>query len=137
MSGARGGLAALIWTAVRFGVVGLSSIAVYFVILWALRPVITPIAVLAAVAYLGSMVYNYVVQARVTFRTSAADGGTVVRYLGMHGLCLAINSAGMYVLVERMGSGVWLSQLAVTVIVAGISFALSYLWVYPGSKSPG
>lgn len=123
-------LAGFLRKAVKFGAVGLSSVAVYFVILALLRPVIASVALLAAVAYVGSAVFNYIAQSRFTFDADTRDTGAMLRYGLMHGLCIVINSAGMHLSVVVWGLNFWLSQLAVTVLVAGTSFLLSYLWVY-------
>lgn len=127
---AASGLGALARMAVRFGVVGLASIAVYFAILFALRPVISAVAVLAFVAYIGSMAFNYVAQSRFTFGADARDRGAMARYVTMHLGCMAFNSGAMHLLVEVMGMGLWTAQAMVTLCVAGSSFLLSRFWVY-------
>lgn len=126
----RDDLKGFLWKAVKFGAMGLSSIAVYFVILAILRPLIPSVALLAALAYVGSAVFNYLAQSRVTFGADTRDYGAVLRYMAMHGLCVFINSAGMHLLVVVWSRSFWLSQLWITALVAGTSFMVSYLWVY-------
>ena len=121
---------AFLWVAVKFGLVGLGSIGVYLLALVLLRPWISNIAWLTAACYLISAVFNYVLQRGFTFRASAPRSGSWLRYIGQHAICLSLNSGLMVLLVERLGFALIPSQLVVTVIVAGTSFALSYLWVY-------
>lgn len=115
----------------KFGVVGLTSVGIYFAFLVALRPLIMAPAALAAVCYALSAVANYVLQSRITFgRRDVARTGAIMRYAAMHGLCMAINSAIMHGLVSELGQNLYLSQIAATGVVAIVSFALSALWVY-------
>ena len=126
----QGGPADFLQTALKFGLVGLCSIGVYFLLLYALRPLVGPIWLLAGLAYVGSMGFNYIAQSVFTFQTKAQDLGTVKRYVWMHIGCMVFNSASMYGLVELLGLNLWTSQVAVTVCVAGLSFLLSRYWVY-------
>ena len=130
MSELRARLEQLIRLAIRFAMVGLASVGVYFVFLALLRPMIADTVILTGTAYVASAVFNYLAQSLFTFRARAADAGSVGRYMVMHGLCMAINSGLMHVLVDRLGMNLWLAQIGVTGVVAATSFTLSYLWVY-------
>ena len=89
---------------------------------------------LAAICYAITTVYNYLAQSYFTFQTSARSAGTIFRYLVMHGVCMALNSALMVLLVDMIGLALNLAQLCVTVVIAGLSFVISYLWVYRPSE---
>jgi putative flippase GtrA len=121
---------AFLWDGIKFGLVGLSSIAVYFVILFLLQPFVDSVALLAALSYIGSAVFNYFGQSKVTFNSDVRDYGALLRYVAMHGLCIVINSTGMHFMVTAWQNNLWLSQVCLTVIIAGTSFLLSYFWVY-------
>jgi putative flippase GtrA len=121
---------AFLWDGIKFGLVGLSSIAVYFVILFLLQPFVDSVALLAALSYIGSAVFNYFGQSKVTFNSDVRDYGALLRYVAMHGLCIVINSTGMHFMVTVWQNNLWLSQVCLTVIIAGTSFLLSYFWVY-------
>lgn len=123
-------LRALFRTAVRFGLVGIATVGVYFAVLAALHPVLKNIVYLSASAYAISAVFNYIVQSQVTFGVSFADGRAVIRYLAMHGGLMGLNSVLMYLLVTVLELWLYGAQLLVTCIVAISSFAISHAWVY-------
>lgn len=119
----------LIWTGAKFGVVGLTTVGLYFVVLALARPFITNVVVLSLFAYVASAVFNFVAQARFTFG-STPTGSRLVRYILMHLLCMGMNATLIHTLIERMGVGFYPAQIMVTFIIAGTSFVLSRLWVY-------
>ncbi len=121
---------------VKFGLVGLVTVGVYFVFLALLQPFVPSVVILTGAAYVLSAVFNYIVQSRVTFRSKAFNGKAILRYLTMHGLCMALNSSLMHLLVDVWNRNLYLSQLAVTSVVAVTSFAVSYLWVYQDRQEP-
>lgn len=123
------GLRDLLWTGTKFGVVGLTTVGLYFLVLVLTRPFIANVVVLSLFAYVVSAVFNFVAQARVTFG-STPTGARLVRYILMHLFCMAMNATLIHTLVERIGVEFYLSQVLVTVIIAGTSFVLSRLWVY-------
>ena len=123
-------MTSLLALAFRFGVVGLGSVGVYFIALMLLRPVIESTIALTAAAYVISAVFNFMLQNFFTFRAAGVHLGKVVKYIGMHGICMIINSGLMYVFVDQWGQNLYLSQIATTGVVAAVSFVLSYSYVY-------
>lgn len=123
-------ITAFMWLLIRFGVVGLGSIAVYFLVLYLLNGKIADTIILTGVAYVTSAVFNFVLQNYFTFKAKGVGAGRVLKYVLMHLLCMTINSGLMYVLVDVAGNNLFVSQLFVTGIVAGVSFGLSYFVVY-------
>lgn len=117
-------------TAVKFGLVGVSSIGVYFVLLYLFRPVIESIWLLTGLAYIGSMLFNYLTQSLFTFQVRGRDGRMVWRYICLHAGCMVFNSASMFVLVDVLVFNLWLAQLCVTFCIAASSFLLSKYWVF-------
>lgn len=125
----RASLQDLVWTGTKFGLVGLTTVGLYFVVLALARPFIGNIVVLSLFAYVVSAVFNFAAQARVTFG-STPTGARLVRYILMHLLCMVMNATLIHTLIERIGMGFYPAQILVTVIIAGTSFVLSRLWVY-------
>ena len=116
--------------AVKFGVVGVSSIGVYFVLLYLLRPLIDPIWLLTGLAYIGSMVFNYLCQSLFTFQVRARNNRMLGRYISLHAGCMAFNSTAMFVLVDVLALNLWLGQVCVTFCVITSSFMISKYWVF-------
>lgn len=119
----------LLWTGTKFGFVGLATVGVYFVVLALARPVAPGVVALSLLAYMVSAVFNFIAQARVTFGIQP-NGNKLGRYILMHLLCMGLNSGLMYLLVERVGLGLYSAQFLVTGVIATTSFVLSRLWVY-------
>ncbi len=117
----------------RFVAVGLTSTAIYFVVLIALDRWIARVWLLTSVSYAISMAFNYLAQARYTFRASAFSGASARRYLAMHGAAIAVNAAAMTALVAR-GAPLLGAQVLVTgVVTLGVFFASRY-WVFPSGR---
>ncbi|MBK0329370.1 GtrA family protein [Rhodobacteraceae bacterium F11138] len=119
----------LIWTSAKFGLVGLSTVGLYFVVLALARPFIANVVALSLFAYVASAAFNFVAQARFTFG-STPTGARLTRYILMHLLCMGMNAVLIHTLIERMGTEFYTAQILVTVIIAGTSFVLSRVWVY-------
>src|SRR5258708_39366668 len=82
-----------IWKVVKFALVGTATAAVYFVILTFAVSIINSTWISAAIAYLGSAIFNYFSQRNLTFRTRLANSVSVRRYLIMHAVMMILNSA--------------------------------------------
>ncbi len=125
----RRGLRDLVWTGTKFGIVGLTTVGLYFVVLVLARPFIANVVLVSLFAYVVSTVFNFAAQATFTFG-STPTGIHLMRYMLMHLLCMAINATLIHTLIERMGAAFYPAQILVTFVVAGTSFILSRLWVY-------
>ena len=123
------GLPRLVWLGLKFGLVGVASVLIYFGVLVALRPLVPNTVTLTTISYVISAGFNYVVQSTCTFRT-AAGARSMLRYVVMHAICMTVNSAMMFAVVDLYGASIIPAQVMVTTVVAGLSFVLSYLWVY-------
>ncbi len=117
------------WLATKFGMVGIASSGVYFLCLFLLRPVVTSTIALTATSYVVSAVFNFLAQSSFTFRVNASQS-SLARFVAMHGMCLVTNSALMHLAVDVLGQGLFLSQVAVSLFVAMLSFLLASLWVF-------
>lgn len=124
-----GGPGRLAVLASKFGLVGAASAGVYFLCLFALRPLVDRTAVLTAACYVLSAIFNFAAQSRFTFGVTAA-ASSLLRFAVMHGICLVANSALMHLAVDVLGQRLFLSQVAVSLVVAVLSFAISARWVY-------
>lgn len=114
----------------RFALVGLSSTALYFALLWALRDVVGGVIALTALCYLASMVYNFVLQSTFTFRAGPPTRHSLFRFASMHGAAMGINSAAMAGLVTGLDMPMFGAQVVVTALVSIFVFLLSKHWVY-------
>ena len=114
----------------KFGFVGVASVAVYFLVLFTLRPMIGGTVALTAISYVASAVFNFAMQSTFTFRTRATNAASAGRYVVAHGVCMAANSLMMLLAVDGVGIPLFPAQLATSAVVAGLSFLLAYSWVY-------
>ena len=119
-----------LWKLAKFSLVGFVTVGIYFAILFATSPIIKSTAALAAVAYAGSAIFNYVTQRNFTFQEQLANSVSFFRYIAMHAFVMMINSGLMFLLVDVAMIGLYLASVAVAAITAAISFLLSRFWVY-------
>jgi putative flippase GtrA len=120
----------LLLTALKFGLVGACSVAVYFAALLGLRHQIPQIALLTMTCYVLSAVFNFAAQRGFTFRARRPKPGTLIRYVAQHGILMGLNSVLMIIFVQSIGLPLVPAQFITTATVAAASFGLSYLWVY-------
>ena len=111
MPSEKSALRELVLTGAKFGVVGLTTVGLYFVVLALARPFIANVVALSLFG-------------------STPTGARLVRYILMHLLCMGMNATLIHLLIERMGVSFYPAQILVTFAVAGTSFVLSRLWVY-------
>jgi putative flippase GtrA len=119
-----------LWRITKFALVGGISVAVYFLIIFVMAPIISSTVVLAAVAYVGSAIFNYVLQRNFTFRARIPHALSFSRYIGMHVIALVINSGLMVLLVDVATVNLYVAILIVAGFIAVMNFLLSRFWVY-------
>ena len=119
-----------LWRIAKFVLVGGMSVAVYLLIMFVMAPIISSTAALAAIAYAGSAIFNYVLQRNFTFRARIPHTLSFSRYIGMHVIALVINSGLMLLLVDVVTVNLYLATLIVAGFIAVINFLLSRFWVY-------
>ncbi|WP_134726654.1 GtrA family protein [Paracoccus luteus] len=117
--------------AARFGLVGLSSTGVYFLLLFLLQGKIGNLPLLTACCYVLSMIYNFLLQGWFTFGAGRPGKATAARFVAMHLGALAFNSAAMTALVEGLGVPLFPAQVATTGVIAVSTYLVSRHWVYP------
>ena len=120
----------LVFEIFRFGASGLATNVAYFGALVTLLALDLRVEVAGAVAYVLSMVVNYQLQARFTFRSASLGPRAVVRYLMTHGVGLSINSGVLYLLVTRLGLHVVVGQGVALVLVVAWTYLAMKHWVF-------
>lgn len=116
--------------AARFGLVGLSSTGLYFLLLVLLEGRIGSLVLLTACCYVLSMSCNYLLQNWFTFQAGRPTKATIMRFVSMHLGALAFNSATMAALVDGLGAPLFQAQVAVTGFIATSTYLISKNWVY-------
>lgn len=119
-----------LFSAGKFGIFGFISIGIYFFILSLFSDFIDSTWLLTSLAYIVSMIFNYLSQSMFTFQVRGRDRRTLVRYFFLHVGCMTFNSAAMLLLVDVLAFNLWPAQICVTFCVAASSFLLSKYWVF-------
>jgi putative flippase GtrA len=86
----------------------------------------------ATIGYCTGAVVNYVLNRRVTFRSTRAHAVAGPRYVTIVLLGLAVNTAVMAVLTTRFGLHYLFSQVLSTGLVLMMNFVVSKFWVFGG-----
>ena len=114
----------------RFGVVGVISTFLYIVIAtigarW------TPFPILAvnAVAFVVSGIWGYLGHYYLTFRSDAAHGSSVLRFLVLFALGYVASSAIVFV-NQRLGLPPEIGTVIVAVFLPLMNFGIMQLWVF-------
>lgn len=115
---------------ISFALVGASSAGLYFLLLWLLRGSIASTMALTAFCYGISTIYNYLLQSWVTFRSGPPTRRSMSRFVIMHLTAMALNSLLMAGLVDGLHLPLFLTQIAVTLIISAMIFIVSKRWVY-------
>jgi putative flippase GtrA len=114
----------------RFLAVGASSTLLYFGVYSAGILFGTPFGLSALLGFGVSAVYGYFVHERWTFRTNAASGSGLARWLALQGSLLAANVAGLWVLVHQAGLHRIVAQLVILPLIPLLSYLVSRRHVY-------
>jgi putative flippase GtrA len=86
----------------------------------------------ATLGYCTGAIVNYVLNRRVTFRSTRAHAVAGPRYVTIVLLGLAINTAMMALLTARLGLHYLFSQVLCTGLVLMMNFVVSKFWVFGG-----
>jgi putative flippase GtrA len=116
---------------ITFSISGFASVAVYlFFFAWLIWLWPDRIWVTSAMAYLVSMFANYLMQRRITFRSSRPHREAVTRYLVVHAVAAGINSTSLEVFVRWLSLQIWIAQAIAIGCVAVWSFGAQKFWVF-------
>lgn len=123
------------WKFARFIVVGASSAAIYFFIVWNLLER-TSLSMFSSslIGYILVVGATYVAQRNWTFRSNAPHGRSLAKYIAVQLLCMLV-TAGLSQFFTSLLSLVPIhASLLSTVFTSLISFVLSLLWVFGDSR---
>ena len=111
----------------RFGVVGLSSVGIYFVLLWGFESLTRlPLWLDATLAYGIGIIFNYLVQRSFTFRSTRQHHHAGPRYLMVQFGGMGINTGALWL-------GVTLARWPFLPVQLG-AIVLTAIWSYFGQK---
>ena len=122
----------------RYGVVGIVSTVVYFLLVTLLVETFRQDAVVSSVgAFAVIIVLAYVLNYRWVFASARSHSSAVLSFLLATFVSLSINAGLMHLTVNFLGWWYVLGLLLVTAIVPPINFLMNYLWCFrtPGSSS--
>ena len=123
------------WKFMRFAIVGASSAAIYFFIVWYLLES-TSLSMFSSslIGYVLVVGATYLAQRNWTFRSKAPFGQSLAKYVGVQVLCMLI-TAGLSQFFATLLSLVPLhASLLSTLITSLISFVLNLFWVFAGHE---
>jgi putative flippase GtrA len=118
----------------RFGVVGLSSVGIYFVLLWgfeSLAPL--PLWMDATLAYGIGIIFNYLVQRSFTFRSKRQHQHAGPRYLMVQLGGMGINTGVLWLGVTLARWPFLPVQLSAIVFTAVWSYFGQKFWAFHGA----
>jgi putative flippase GtrA len=119
-----------LWKIAKFGFVGSISIVIYFLVVFAMRPIFGAAWLVVLLAYLVTMSLNYFLQRTFTFRSQSHKLVSGRRYVVSHGVTLTINSALSFLVVDVTAMNLYVAQMLIITIVAITSFLICRFWVY-------
>ena len=115
----------------RFGIVGGTTAALYYALLYVAVEWLEAGAVLSsAVVYLIVIALNYLMHYSWTFAVSSPHTTALKRYLVMTGCGFFINVSVMYIGVSVLHANYLLAQTVAMVVIIVWNFTLSSLWVF-------
>jgi putative flippase GtrA len=116
---------------IRFGIVGATTAAIYFVLYFGLRGLTSlgP-AESSTIAYVAAIAFQYVAHARFTFGKRPADAGQATRFL----VNVALGGV-IAALIMEYGPGLlnvseFVCGLLLIVVLAAYNWTMMRLWVY-------
>lgn len=126
--------------ALRFFLVSVAGLVIDLAVAWTMATLVgLPLWHAGAIGFVSAAAINYVLHERWTFGTGSSRVSALrgVQYLGIAGLALMARTAAILLLETLLGDG---RTLAVLVLAAGISFAVSFVasrWLFTrGRRAP-
>jgi putative flippase GtrA len=127
----RGDLLALFWELVRFGWVGVLTMALYAGQMWAFHRLNDwPTWVNATVADGPCLVFNYLMHRSFSFRSTRRHAEAGPRYLTVQLTGLGINSAVLWYSVDYMRWAFLPTQVTAVLILALFSYTAQKFWSF-------
>ncbi|MGV8834210.1 MAG: GtrA family protein [Devosia sp.] len=116
---------------VRFGISGLSSTIVYFLLTIGLVQAAGMAPINASVAgYAVSLVFSYLLQSRFTFRVSRDSRAQVLRFVVISLFGFAVSYTSMRYFTDMLGLPYVVGALVVCVVLPVANFVIFKHWVF-------
>jgi putative flippase GtrA len=116
---------------IRFALVGVSTAALFLLLVFLLHESLgINVVVASTTACIATLVYNYNLHYRWTFRASAPHGQAMLRFLVMSGCSVIINAILMYAATEVFVVHWLVAQISTGAVMVAWNLVLSSLWVY-------
>jgi len=120
---------------VRFGIVGLSSVGFYYVLLIGFVELLgVPVLASAILAYLISMIWNYWRQRSWAFKSDRDHKSSIPGYILTHAIGMGINTIVLYIFAYSFEMYYILAQVFATIAVAAWSYLSLKFWVFRKSR---
>lgn len=121
---------------VRFIISGLSAAAVDLILLWALTSVWGLWYIYSAVlAFVAAVGVSFSLQKFWTFKDRGAVPPQLALFLGVQLFSLALNTAGVYLLVERAGLWYLFAQICMIAVISVLNFFVFELVIFSSAPS--
>ncbi len=119
----------------RFAFVGgFATLLQYALLIAGVHLQLGPTTVVSSAAFAISAVFNFLATRIFTFQSREPIGPTFLRFVGMVGMGIAVNTSVMWLLLSA-GLHYLLAQIAATAIVLVWNYVVSLRWVFAGSAT--
>lgn len=123
------------WQLVRYGMVGLFSNAVGYVLYLLITGVGVEHKLTMTLLYLVGVLQTFFFNRRWTFRHDGTHGPAFVRYCLAYGLGYVLNLAALMILVDVLGYPHQIVQGVMVLVLAALLFVLQKYWVFGGAAT--
>lgn len=120
---------------IRYGVVGVLSNAVGFMLYLAITAAGMPPLAAMSLLYAVGVMQTFIFNKRWSFRHEGRSRATFIRYCATYAIGYVVNLITMHVLVNQFGLPHQLVQGALIFAVAGLLFLLQKFWVFRNEHS--
>jgi putative flippase GtrA len=115
----------------RFGIVGLSSLGLYYAFLIGFVELLgVPVLVSAILAYLVATIWNYWRQRNWAFKSGRDHKSSIPGYLVTHAIGICINTGVLYIFTYHFELHYILSQVFAICAVAAWTYLSLKIWVF-------
>ena len=120
---------------VRFGLVGLFTNMLLYILYLALTSLGVGYLLSVVVSYAGGILISFVSNKSWTFKYSGSGRTAFARYFSAYLAGLGLNLLILYILVDRFGLPHQLCQGFLILLFAASFFLLQKWWIFPAEKS--
>ncbi len=116
---------------IRYAIVGVANTLLYGLAIWLfLHLNLFPLPVSSTIAFLFSMIFQYLSNRAFTFRSRNPMASEVKKYLVTSVITYVLSSSLIWLFVDRLNAPPSLTAAAVAGITATTGFLLSHFWVF-------